>query len=129
MTAVAEPPTIIDPKQIVKPIVTITDRAVAQVKRVLAKNSDPNAFLRLGVRGGGCSGLSYVMKPDTEFDEFDLTWELDGGPRVVVDRKSMLYLSGTTLDYDIKNLMEGGFTFTNPNAAKGCGCGTSFTPK
>lgn len=130
MTAVAEPPTLtIEPRQIVKPIVTITDRAVAQVKRVLAKNSDSNAFLRLGVRGGGCSGLSYVMKPDTEFDEFDLTWELDGGPRVVVDRKSMLYLSGTTLDYDIKNLMEGGFTFSNPNAAKGCGCGTSFTPK
>ncbi len=118
----------IEPKQVIKPVVAITPGALTQIKRTLAKNGDPNAFLRLGVRGGGCSGLSYVMKPDTEFDEFDCTWE-EGDTRVVIDRKSMLYLVGTTLDYNIKNLMDGGYTFTNPNAAKGCGCGTSFTPK
>ncbi|MBV9851616.1 MAG: iron-sulfur cluster assembly accessory protein [Armatimonadetes bacterium] len=117
------------PDQMIAPAVTLTEGARAQVRRVLAKKGVPGAFLRLGVRGGGCSGLSYVMRPDTEFDEFDLTWEEPDGLRVVIDRKSVTFLQGTTLDYSTKNLLEGGFQFRNPNAAKSCGCGTSFTPR
>ena len=113
----------------IDPAVTLTEAARAQVRRVMAKKGLPDAFLRLGVRGGGCSGLSYVMKPDTEADEFDLCWEEADGLRVVVDRKSMTFLQGTTVDYSTKNLLEGGFQFHNPNAVKSCGCGTSFTPR
>jgi iron-sulfur cluster assembly protein len=113
----------------IAPAVTLTDAARAQVRRVMDKKGAPGAFLRLGVRGGGCSGLSYVMKPDTEADDFDLTWQEPDGLRVVVDRKSVQFLNGTTLDYSTKNLLEGGFKFQNPNAAKSCGCGTSFAPR
>ncbi len=119
----------ITPEQIIAPAVTLTEGARAQVHRVMAKKGLPGAFLRLGVRGGGCSGLSYVMKPDTEFDEFDQTWEESDGLRIVVDYKSVTFLQGTTLDYSTKNLLEGGFKFLNPNAVKSCGCGTSFTPR
>ena len=119
----------ITPEQVIAPAVALTDAARAQVRRVMAKKALPGAFLRVGVRGGGCSGLSYVLKPDIEFDDFDLTWEEPDGLRVVVDHKSVTFLQGTTLDYSTKNLLEGGFQFQNPNAVKSCGCGTSFTPR
>ena len=119
----------IEASQIIEPAVTITDTAAKQIHRVFAKDGRPGVFLRIGVKGGGCSGFSYVMKPDTEFDEFDRTWRHSDDLRIVIDHKSMQYLAGTTLDYSIKNLLEGGFQFSNPNAAKSCGCGTSFTPK
>ena len=70
--------------------------------------------------------LGYGM--ENEPDEFDLTWEIDD-IKVVVDRKSALYLKDSTLDYSIKNLMEGGFVFSNPQSLRSCGCGTSFTAK
>jgi len=95
---------------------------------VRKQQSLPGAFLRIGVRGGGCSGLSYQMEPDTEFDDRDLTWVTTDGIRVVVDQKSLGFLNGMTIDYDIKNLLEGGWVYKNPNAARSCGCGTSFTP-
>ena len=110
-------------------IVTLTENAIRQVKRQMAKTGQEGKRLRLGVRGGGCSGLSYVIDFDDEVDpEFDRTWTV-GDLNVVVDRKSALFLKGTTLDYNIKNLMEGGFIFENPNAVRSCGCGTSFTAK
>jgi iron-sulfur cluster assembly protein len=110
-------------------VVALTDNAIKQVKRQMAKTGQEGKFLRLGVRGGGCSGLSYVIDFDDEADpEFDRTYTV-GDLAVVVDRKSALYLKGTTLDYNIKNLMEGGFVFQNPNATRSCGCGTSFTAK
>jgi iron-sulfur cluster assembly protein len=68
------------------------------------------------------------MDADTEEDDFDKTWVTEEGIRVVVDAKSLTFLTGMTIDYDIKNLMEGGFVYKNPNAARSCGCGTSFTP-
>jgi iron-sulfur cluster assembly protein len=68
------------------------------------------------------------MEPDTEFDDRDLTWVTTDGIRVVVDQKSLGFLNGMTIDYDIKNLLEGGWVYKNPNAARSCGCGTSFTP-
>ena len=114
-----------------EPVVQLTDRAIKQVKRQMAKTNSEGKFLRLGVKGGGCSGLSYVIAFDDPADvdpEFDKTWTV-GDLHVVVDRKSALYLKGTTLTYNIKNLMEGGFVFENPNAVRSCGCGTSFTAK
>jgi iron-sulfur cluster assembly protein len=113
----------------VEPIVQLTPGAVKQVKRQQEKTGKTGHYLRLGVRGGGCSGLSYVIDMDNDPDpEFDQTYEVDG-VRVVVDRKSALFLKDTVLDYNIKNLMEGGFVFQNPNAMRSCGCGTSFTAK
>jgi iron-sulfur cluster assembly protein len=111
------------------PVVVLTPGAVRQVRRQQEKQGRTGAYLRLGVRGGGCSGLSYVIDMEDEPDpEFDLVFEQDG-LKMVVDRKSALYLKGTTLDYNIKNLMEGGFVFHNPQAVRSCGCGTSFTAK
>lgn len=112
-----------------RPVVTLTDRALAQVRRQRVKLGKDNEHLRLGVRGGGCSGLSYVIDWESEPDpEFDLVWEQDGFP-IVVDIKSARFLADSTLDYDIRNLMEGGYVFDNPHALRSCGCGTSFTLK
>ncbi len=122
--AVAE----VEGPETVSPIVALTPTAVKQVKRQQEKTGNVGAYLRLGVKGGGCSGLSYVIDMEREPDEFDLSWEQEG-LHIVVDRKSALYLKDTTLDYNIKNLMEGGFVFSNPNAVRSCGCGTSFTAK
>jgi len=115
--------------QAIEPVVALTPAAVKQVKRQQEKTGKVGWYLRLGVRGGGCSGLSYVIDMEQEPDpDFDTTFEVDN-VRVVIDRKSALYLKGTTLDYNIKNLMEGGFVFDNPQAVRSCGCGTSFTAK
>ena len=84
-----------------------------------------DAFLRMGVRGGGCSGMTYDLQFDNELRKHDKQFEVDG-VKVVVDVKSYLYLNGTTLDYVTQGLT-GGFTFVNPNAKSSCGCGTSFT--
>ncbi len=111
-----------------EPIVTITEAAVKQIKRQMTRTGNEGKFLRLGVKGGGCSGLSYVVAFDDETDETDQTWE-QGDLRVIIDPKSARFLKGSTLDYSIKNLMEGGFVFDNPNAARSCGCGTSFTAR
>jgi iron-sulfur cluster assembly protein len=116
------------PEVVEEPIIALTPGAIKQVKRQQEKTGKVGYYLRLGVKGGGCSGLSYVIDMENEPDEFDLTWEVDG-LKVVVDRKSALYLKESTLDYNIKNLMEGGFVFSNPQAVRSCGCGTSFTAK
>jgi iron-sulfur cluster assembly protein len=113
----------------VEPPVLLTPMAVKQIKRQQEKQGKQGWHVRLGVRGGGCSGLSYVIDMENDPDpEFDITYEVED-LKVVVDRKSALYLKGTTLDYSIKNLMDGGFIFENPNAVRSCGCGTSFTAK
>jgi iron-sulfur cluster assembly protein len=109
-----------------KPPVQLTEAAVRQVRALLARQNKPGMFLRVGVRGGGCTGLSYVLNIESEKSDWDTEYDVDGVP-VVIDKKSRLYLYGTTLDFDTSNLMEGGFTFLNPNATKTCGCGTSFT--
>lgn len=107
--------------------VTITPVALSQVKRLIAKDGRPDVFLRLGVKGGGCSGLEYVMKLDIVRKPIDLELIVDG-ITIVCDSKSATFLSGSAFDYT-GNLIGGGFTFVNPNAARSCGCGTSFTPK
>ena len=109
-------------------IVTLTPAAVSQVRYLLQKKGNPALGLRLGVKGGGCSGLSYVMNLEENPTEKDHTYEVEG-VRVFVDKKSATFLEGVTLDYSTRNLLEGGWVWSNPNAARGCGCGTSFTPK
>lgn len=107
--------------------ITVTPEALAQVKRLLTKDGRPDAFLRIGVKGGGCSGFEYVFKLDDTLLPIDAVQEMDG-VRVVVDGKSAKFLAGSTLVFT-GNLIGGGFRLENPNAARSCGCGTSFTPR
>jgi iron-sulfur cluster assembly protein len=104
--------------------VTLTEKAATQVKKLMAEQTQ-QVFLRMGVKGGGCSGLSYSLEFDTEVGKHDKKFDVDG-VTVVVDTKSYLYLNGTTLDYVVEGL-QGGFTFINPQAKSSCGCGTSFS--
>ena len=105
----------------------VTDRAVKRIRVAMAKEgvSPTEGGLRLGVMGGGCSGLSYSIKFDTHPRERDRVYEFDG-VRVFVDPKSFLYLHGMTLDYE-ETLMRQGFNFINPNSSRSCGCGSSFS--
>jgi iron-sulfur cluster assembly protein len=106
--------------------VALSDAAVKQVKSLKqTQNLPETVFLRMGVKGGGCSGLTYALEFDSELGPHDKEFEIDG-VKVVVDRKSYLYLNGTTLDYVAQGLT-GGFTFINPQAKSSCGCGTSFS--
>jgi iron-sulfur cluster assembly protein len=105
----------------------VTERAVKRIRTAMAKEgvSPEEGGLRLGVLGGGCSGLSYSIKFDTRPRERDRVYEFDG-VRVFVDPKSFLYLHGMTLDYE-ETLMRQGFNFINPNSTRSCGCGSSFS--
>jgi len=105
--------------------VSLSPVAVKRVKELIEGQNLHHAFLRMGVKGGGCSGLSYNLEFDTELGKFDKQFDVDG-VKVVVDAKSYLYLNGSTLDYVTQGLT-GGFTFVNPKAKSSCGCGTSFT--
>ena len=108
--------------------VTLTPGAVAQVKRLRAKKGDDSLKLRVGVKGGGCSGLSYIMALEETPRDNDTVYDMDG-VTVMVDPKSAQFISGMILDYSTANLLEGGWKYINPNVQKSCGCGTSFTPK
>jgi iron-sulfur cluster assembly protein len=108
--------------------VTLTQSAVAQVRRLIAKKGDYTLKLRVGVKGGGCSGLSYILGLEEAPRPNDTVYEVDG-LTVMVDPKSAQFISGMTLDYSTANLLEGGWKYLNPNVQKSCGCGTSFTPK
>ncbi len=105
----------------------VTERAIKRIRTAMAKEgiSPAEGGLRLGVMGGGCSGLSYSIKFDTQPRERDRVYEFDG-VRVFVDPKSFLYLHGMTLDYE-ESLMRQGFNFINPNSSRSCGCGSSFS--
>ena len=104
----------------------LSETAVKQVKELkTAQNLPGNVFLRMGVKGGGCSGMSYSLEFDSETGPHDREFEIEG-IKIVCDKKSYLYLNGTTLDY-VQQGLTGGFTFVNPNAKSSCGCGTSFS--
>ncbi len=108
--------------------VQLTENAVRRLKAVLAKHGDaPEVRIRVGVRGGGCHGLTYVIDVDTRVTDKDDLYEVEGVP-LVIDRKSRQFLEGTVIDYSFQNLLAG-FTFHNPNAERSCGCGTSFAPR
>lgn len=106
--------------------VEVSAPALVQVKRLIERKGTENSFLRLGVKGGGCSGLEYVLKLDENLRESDFILEVDGF-KIACDPKSAEFLRGATLVYT-GNLIGGGFSFENPNAKRSCGCGTSFTP-
>jgi iron-sulfur cluster assembly protein len=107
-------------------IVKLTPAAVTKAKQLIEQQGSPaDLYLRMGVKGGGCSGYSYELMFDRDVDpKFDRLLEVEG-VKVVVDRKSLLFLAGATLDYT-GDLLGQGFEFVNPNASKNCGCGTSF---
>ena len=115
-------PQVEEPK--VERKIHVTPKAVARIREAFAKQGVQGA-LRLGVLGGGCSGLSYQFKFDAKPRPTDQVFEFDG-VKIYVDPKSMVFLDGMTLDWK-DSLMQSGFVFDNPHAQKSCGCGTSFS--
>jgi iron-sulfur cluster assembly protein len=107
--------------------IQVTERALKRVRTAMAKEgvSPDEGGLRVGVQGGGCSGLSYNIRFDSKPRERDRVYEFDG-IKVFVDPKSFIYLHGMILDYE-ETLMKQGFNFINPNSSKSCGCGSSFS--
>tara|TARA_R110000822_G_scaffold151186_1_gene290323 strand:- start:4233 stop:4550 length:318 start_codon:yes stop_codon:yes gene_type:complete len=101
--------------------IKLTEAAAEEIK----KTNEDDGYLRVAVKGGGCSGFQYSLTIDSEYDEQKDTLSNQHGVDVIVDRKSNLYLDGTVLDY-YSDISKRGFTFTNPNAVKSCGCGSSF---
>jgi iron-sulfur cluster assembly protein len=108
-------------------MITVSQKALQHVINLMMESgiTPDSHHLRVGVKGGGCSGLSYVMDFDDTIETTDETVEVDGGLKVVIDRKSVLYLYGTELDYS-DGLNGKGFQWGNPNASRTCGCGESF---
>jgi iron-sulfur cluster assembly protein len=105
-------------------IVTITEEAALQIKDMMKQNEEEGAFLRVAVKGGGCSGLSYGMGFAHEVEAGDSELE-QHGIRILVDNDSIPILKGTIINYK-QSMMGGGFTIDNPNAIASCGCGSSF---
>lgn len=106
--------------------ITLTPAAVAEVKRLISlQENNADLMLRVGIQGGGCSGLSYKMEFAREVEEFDRLLEFDG-LKVVIDAKSLVYMNGTTIDFNTE-LLNGGFKFNNPMSTRSCGCGSSFS--
>lgn len=106
-------------------MIKVTESAKKQALRLMEDEGKPNSFIRVGVEGGGCSGLMYQLQFDTEKKEDDKEFE-DNGVKIIVNKKSFLYLIGTELDYS-GGLNGKGFVFKNPNADRTCGCGESFS--
>jgi iron-sulfur cluster assembly protein len=111
-----------------KRLLSIAPEAAKFARHKLTQRGTPDAAVRLGIKGGGCSGFSYVIQFDDEAPrERDTVYEVEG-VKFYVDKKSLVYLAGSLLDYE-KTLMFQGFKFRNPNEATSCGCGHSFTVK
>ena len=106
-------------------MIQITETAAHTIRKLMAKEGIDEGGLRVGVKGGGCSGLSYTFSWEKRPRTGDEVFEGPDGAKIYVDRKSLLYLNGTVLDYDT-SLMSKGFVFNNPNAKTTCGCGSSF---
>ena len=104
--------------------VNLSPRAAEEVRKIMTTKDIPDGYgLRVGVRGGGCSGMSYILGFDKQ-REHDISFDFDGIP-LYIDKRHGLYLMGTTIDYH-DGLNARGFTFDNPNATQTCGCGSSF---
>jgi iron-sulfur cluster assembly protein len=123
--------TIGDQTRETAPSLSVSARAVEAIARQLKKRGTPEASLRLGIRGGGCSGFTYVIEfhdglPHGRDRVLDYVTADGTKVRVVVDPKSLVYLNGTVLEWE-QTLMHQGFKFANPNEKSGCGCGSSFS--
>jgi iron-sulfur cluster assembly protein len=105
-------------------MINLTDSAVAEISKMMHDRGLAEAVVRFGVESGGCSGLQYSMDFDDQVRSDDTVFDT-GGLKIVCDGKSLTFLDGLKVDFSTK-LMGGGFKFENPNAAKSCGCGTSF---
>ncbi|RMD99790.1 MAG: iron-sulfur cluster insertion protein ErpA [Calditrichaeota bacterium] len=106
-------------------MIQLTEKAAEEIKKIIEQENDPELVLRVGVQGGGCSGLSYFLTLDKTIRPQDKVLE-QHGVKLVIDAKSAMYISGTELDYT-EGLMGKGFVFNNPNAVRTCGCGSSFS--
>ena len=106
-------------------MIKVTDNAKSKALDLMKEDGKSGFFIRVGVKSGGCSGLSYELKFDKVSSESDKIFE-DNGIKIAIDKKSFLYLVGTTLDYS-GGLNGKGFVFINPNASRTCGCGESFS--
>jgi iron-sulfur cluster assembly protein len=106
-------------------MIQLTEKAIGRIRQVFVKQGVEGGGLRLGVQGGGCSGMSYLIRFEPKQRPSDRVFDFEG-VKVFVDPKSLIYLEGVTLDYK-ESLMQSGFVFENPNAKKSCGCGTSFS--
>ena len=106
-------------------MITLTETAAEAVKKILEKEEKSDWGLRVGVSGGGCSGLNYALEVEEKANESDVQGE-SHGVKWFVDPKAYLYLNGIEIDY-VTSMLGGGFKFSNPNAKKSCGCGTSFS--
>ena len=104
-----------------------TSAAIEKARQTVKNKNIVGTVLRIGIKGGGCNGMSYVLMLDNKISEKDKVFEFEE-LKIVVDPKSMLYLSGSTLDYE-QGIMKQGFKFINPNEASKCACGTSFQTK
>jgi iron-sulfur cluster assembly protein len=104
----------------------ISENAARLIKKMTTRNGIPDGGLRIGIKAGGCSGLSYTFAWEAAPRATDHVFDGPEGARVFVDRKSYEFIKGTTLDYDT-SLVSKGFIFNNPNAKSSCGCGTSFS--
>ena len=108
-------------------MITVTEKAVGEIQRVMNDQKfTEGTFLRIGISAGGCSGFQYSLGFDDKFDAAKDHETVQHGLKVVVDKKSDLYLEGTKLDF-YEGLEKRGFTFDNPNVVKSCGCGSSFS--
>jgi iron-sulfur cluster assembly protein len=106
-------------------VITLTERAAAHIKDIIARADRPIAGVRVGVRNGGCAGMSYTMEYASEREPLDELVE-DKGVTVLVDAKAVLFLLGTEMDYEVDKL-RAGFVFRNPNETSACGCGESVS--
>ena len=108
-----------------KEIISVSNKAIEQIKSLLAKREKTAFGIRVGVKSGGCSGLSYFIEYADEKNKYDEVIAADNGVNILIDPKALMYLIGTEMDYT-ETQFKSGFTFTNPNEKASCGCGKSF---